>query len=77
MLALGDVAAGIRCRLPTERRRAMSDDPRATEQCRAWSTRALRDYQEFLNEMESLFKSGTPFVATPASLEIETQTQKD
>jgi hypothetical protein len=55
----------------------MSDDPRATEQCRAWSTVALRDYQEFLNEMESLFKSGQPFVANPASLEIETQTQKD
>jgi hypothetical protein len=50
-------------------------DPRATEQCRAWSTVVLRDYQEFLNEMERLFKSGQSFVAIPASLEIETQTK--
>lgn len=55
----------------------MTEDATATGQCRAWSTVALRDYQEFLNEMERLFKSGDPFVASPAVLEIYTQQKEN
>jgi hypothetical protein len=53
----------------------MTDDPRATEQCRAWSTVQCPEFAAFLAEMERLFKSGEPFIASPASLEIETQTK--
>jgi hypothetical protein len=50
----------------------MTDNPHNPEVCRAWSTDKFKELGEFLAELERLFKSGDPFIASPASLEIYT-----